>query len=147
MQAQFMALLTLSQGDSLITETVFENPLRHVAELNRTYRVKGNNAIVGGIILSATVVATDLRGSLGGAGSKGKDDDSGLHHLDRGYDQLETKLLGELDYNARQSQRQMQIVALAPVILFHSSKRLIDCMERLNPLWVSKKIEVTLPYS
>ena len=102
MQAQFMALLTLSQGDSLITETVFENRLRHVAELNRMgadIRVKGKNAIVRGVsILSgAPVVATDLRASaalvLAGLAAKGKTTIHGLHHLDRGYDQLEMKLL------------------------------------------------------
>jgi UDP-N-acetylglucosamine 1-carboxyvinyltransferase len=102
MQAQFMALLTLSEGDSLITETVFENRLRHVAELNRMgadIRVKGNNAIVRGVsILSgAPVVATDLRASaalvLAGLAAKGKTTIQGLHHLDRGYDRLEVKLL------------------------------------------------------
>ena len=102
MQAQFMALLTLSEGNSLITETVFENRLRHVAELNRMgadIRVKGNNAIVRGVsILSgAPVVATDLRASaalvLAGLAAKGKTTIQGLHHLDRGYDRLEVKLL------------------------------------------------------
>lgn len=102
MQAQFMALLTLSEGDSLITETVFENRLRHVPELNRMgadIRVKGNNAIVRGVPLlsGAPVVATDLRASaalvLAGLAAKGKTTIQGLHHLDRGYDQLEVKLL------------------------------------------------------
>lgn len=102
MQAQFMALLTLSEGDSLITETVFENRLRHVAELNRMgadIRVKGNNAIVRGVakLSGAPVVATDLRASaalvLAGLAAEGKTIIQGLHHLDRGYEQLEVKLL------------------------------------------------------
>jgi UDP-N-acetylglucosamine 1-carboxyvinyltransferase len=68
MQAPFMALLTLSEGDSVITETVFENRLGHVAELNRMgadIRVKGNNAIIRGVpmLSGAPVVATDLRAS------------------------------------------------------------------------------------
>lgn len=102
MQAQFMALLTLSEGDSMITETVFENRLRHVAELNRMgadIRVKGNVAVVRGVPLlsGAPVVATDLRASaalvLAGLAAKGKTTIQGLHHLDRGYEKLETKLL------------------------------------------------------
>jgi UDP-N-acetylglucosamine 1-carboxyvinyltransferase len=101
MQAQFMALLTLSDGDSVITETVFENRLRHVAELNRMgadIRVKGNHAIVRGVPLlsGAPVVATDLRASaalvLAGLAAQDKTTIQGLQHLDRGYENLEAKL-------------------------------------------------------
>lgn len=101
MQAQFMALLTLSQGDSLISETVFENRLRHVAELNRMgadIRVKGNTAIVRGvpILTGAPVVATDLRASaalvLAGLAAEGQTTIQGLQHLDRGYEKLDRKL-------------------------------------------------------
>lgn len=101
MQAQFMALLTLSEGDSIITETVFENRLRHVAELNRMgadIRVKGNHAIIRGVPLlsGAPVVATDLRASaalvLAGLAAGNVTTIQGLHHLDRGYDNLEGKL-------------------------------------------------------
>lgn len=101
MQAQFMALMTLAEGDSVISETVFENRLRHVAELSRMgadIRVKGNIAIVRGVPLlsGAPVLATDLRASaalvLAGLAARGKTSISGLHHLDRGYEQLETKL-------------------------------------------------------
>lgn len=102
MQAQFMALLTLSEGDSVITETVFENRLRHVAELNRMgadIRVKGNHAIVRGVpmLSGAPVVATDLRASaalvLAALAAEGMTTIQGLHHLDRGYDNLAQKLL------------------------------------------------------
>jgi len=102
MQAPFMALLTLSDGDSVITETVFENRLRHVAELNRMgadIRVKGNHAIVRGVSMlsGAPVVATDLRASaalvLAALAAEGKTTIQGLHHLERGYEQLELKLL------------------------------------------------------
>lgn len=102
MQAQFMALLTLSEGDSVITETVFENRMRHVAELNRMgadIRVKGKHALVRGVPLlsGAPVLATDLRASaalvLAALAAQGKTTIQGLHHLDRGYEQLEVKLL------------------------------------------------------
>ena len=101
MQAQFMALLTLSEGDSVITETVFENRMRHVAELNRMgadIRVKGNHAIIRGVPLlsGAPVLATDLRASaalvLAGLAAEGVTTIRGLHHLDRGYENLEGKL-------------------------------------------------------
>ncbi len=101
MQAQFMALLTLSEGNSMVSETVFENRLRHVAELQRMgadVRVKGNLAIVRGVpfLSGAPVMATDLRASaalvLAGLAAHGKTTVQGLHHLDRGYDNLEDKL-------------------------------------------------------
>ncbi|GAB4150723.1 MAG: UDP-N-acetylglucosamine 1-carboxyvinyltransferase [Cyanobacteria bacterium J069] len=101
MQAQFMALLTLSEGDSIITETVFENRMGHVAELNRMgadIRIKGNHAVIRGVpfLSGAPVVATDLRASaalvLAGLAARGTTVIQGLHHLDRGYDDLEGKL-------------------------------------------------------
>jgi UDP-N-acetylglucosamine 1-carboxyvinyltransferase len=101
MQAQFMALLAVSQGSSVITETVFENRLQHVAELKRmgaNIKVKGNHAIVEGVLAlsGATVTATDLRASaalvIAGLAAHGKTVMQGLHHLDRGYDNLEAKM-------------------------------------------------------
>lgn len=101
MQAQFMALMTLSDGNSLVTETVFENRLQHVAEFSRmgaNIRVNGNCAVVQGVSMlsGAEVVATDLRASaalvIAGLGAHGRTVMSGLHHLDRGYEQLEQKL-------------------------------------------------------
>lgn len=101
MQAQFMALLTLSDGNSVVTETVFENRLRHVAELNRMgadIRVKGNIAVVSGVpmLSGAPVLATDLRASaalvLAGLAAQGTTQIRGLHHLDRGYEDIEGKL-------------------------------------------------------
>lgn len=101
MQAQFMALLTLAEGNSVVSETVFENRLRHVAELNRMgadIRVKGNHAIVNGVpmLTGAPVMATDLRASaalvVAGLAAHGTTTIQGLHHLDRGYDNLEGKL-------------------------------------------------------
>ena len=103
MQAQFTALLSISKGNSIISETVFENRLRHVAELQRmgtNIRVKGHHAIVQGVssISGAPVMATDLRASaalvLAGLAAEGKTTVRGLHHLDRGYENLEDKLRG-----------------------------------------------------
>jgi len=101
MQAQFMALMTRSTGNSMVTETVFENRLRHVAEFSRmgaNIRVTGNCAVIQGMpmLSGAPVMATDLRASaalvLAGLGAQGKTVMSGLQHLDRGYEGLEQKL-------------------------------------------------------
>lgn len=101
MQAPFVSLLTLAEGDSVISETVFENRLGHVPELNRMgadIRVKGNHAIIRGVPLlsGAPVVATDLRASaalvVAALAAEGKTTIQGLHHLDRGYEYLELKL-------------------------------------------------------
>ncbi|MDJ0746804.1 MAG: UDP-N-acetylglucosamine 1-carboxyvinyltransferase [Xenococcaceae cyanobacterium MO_167.B27] len=103
MQAQFMALLSISEGNSVVSETVFENRLRHVAELQRmgaNIRVKGNHAFIEGVpmLSGAPVMATDLRASaalvLAGLAAQGKTIVRGLHHLDRGYENLEDKLQG-----------------------------------------------------
>ncbi len=101
MQAQFMALLTLAEGNSVITEMMFENRLQHVAELQRmgaNIKSKGNMAIVGGMpfLSGAPVMATDLRASaalvLAGLAAQGKTTVQQLRHLDRGYEQLDEKL-------------------------------------------------------
>ncbi|NJR40411.1 MAG: UDP-N-acetylglucosamine 1-carboxyvinyltransferase [Leptolyngbyaceae cyanobacterium CSU_1_4] len=102
-QAPLMTLMTLSQGNSVITETLFENRLGHVPELNRMgadIRVKGNHAIIRGVpfLSGAPVMATDLRASaalvLAGLAAEGMTTIRGLHHMDRGYDNLEGKLKG-----------------------------------------------------
>ncbi|MEL6814242.1 MAG: UDP-N-acetylglucosamine 1-carboxyvinyltransferase [Cyanobacteria bacterium J06598_3] len=101
MQAQFMALLTLAEGNSMVTETVFENRLQHVAEFNRMgadIKVKGDSAIVRGVshLSGAPVTGSDLRASaalaIAGLVAKGKTTLHGLHHLDRGYEKFEEKL-------------------------------------------------------
>ncbi|AFY39378.1 UDP-N-acetylglucosamine 1-carboxyvinyltransferase [[Leptolyngbya] sp. PCC 7376] len=100
MQAQFMALLTLCEGSSVVTETVFENRMHHVAELSRmgaAIKIKGNNAIISGVpfLSGAPVMATDLRASaalvLAGLAAEGTTTMHGIHHMDRGYDDLEGK--------------------------------------------------------
>ncbi len=101
MQAPFMALLTLAEGDSVINESVFENRLRHASELNRLgadIRVKGNAAFVRGVpkLSGAPVLGTDLRASaalvIAGLAAEGQTTIQGLQHLDRGYDRLDAKL-------------------------------------------------------
>ncbi|MEL6472339.1 MAG: UDP-N-acetylglucosamine 1-carboxyvinyltransferase [Cyanobacteria bacterium J06623_4] len=101
MQAQFMALLTLAEGNSMVTETVFENRLQHVAEFNRMgadIKVKGDCAIVRGVshLSGAPVTGSDLRASaalaIAGLAAQGKTTLYGLHHLDRGYEKFEEKL-------------------------------------------------------
>lgn len=101
MQAQFMALLTVCEGNSMITETVFENRLRHVAELQRMgadIRLKGNIAVIRGVpqLSGAPVQATDLRASaalvLAALAADGKTTIQGLQHLDRGYEKLAEKM-------------------------------------------------------
>ncbi len=103
MQAQFMALLAVSDGNSLVTETVFENRLQHVAELQRmgaNIKVKGNTAIVQGVpfLSGAPVMSTDLRASaalvIAGLAAEGTTVIQGLKHLDRGYEDIEGKLRG-----------------------------------------------------
>lgn len=101
MQAQFVALLSLAEGTSIISETVFENRLGHVAELRRMgadIRTKGNIAVIQGVpqLSGAPVQATDLRASaaliLAGLAAHGQTEVRGLQHLDRGYEDLEGKL-------------------------------------------------------
>ena len=102
-QSPFMALLSIADGNSVITETLFENRMQHVAELTRMgadIKVKGNIAIIKGVpmLSGAPVVATDLRASaalvLAGLAAQGETIVSGLHHMDRGYDRLEAKMAG-----------------------------------------------------
>ena len=101
MQAPFMSLLSVAQGDSLINESVFENRLRHASELNRLgadIRVKGNTALIRGVpsLSGAPVIGADLRASaalvLAGLAAEGQTTFQGLQHLDRGYDRIDLKL-------------------------------------------------------
>lgn len=123
MQAQFTALLAVCEGNSVITETVFENRLRHVAELNRMgadIRVKGTNAIIRGVpcLAGVPVDAPDLRASaalvIAGLAAHGTTTIRGLHHLDRGYDDLEGKLR-RLGARIQRVQDDTESVDLSPV--------------------------------
>ena len=101
MQAQMTSLLTKAEGTSVIVETVFENRFMHTEELARMgadINVNGRVAVVRGVpeLLGARVQATDLRGGaaliLAGLAAKGETEISLIHHIDRGYENLETKL-------------------------------------------------------
>lgn len=100
-QAQFMSLMTLAQGTSVITEKIFENRFLHAAELQRMgaqIKVEGNKAIVKGVerLKGAPVMATDLRASaslvLAALAAQGTTRISRIYHLDRGYERLDEKL-------------------------------------------------------
>ncbi len=101
MQAQVMALLALSNGASMITETIFENRFMHVPELARMgadITVSGSSAMIRGVesLKGAPVMATDLRASvslvLAGLAATGETLVSRIYHLDRGYERLVEKL-------------------------------------------------------
>ena len=101
MQAQFMALMAVSDGAAMVTETIFENRFMHVPELNRMgarINVHGASAIVRGVpaLSGAPVMATDLRASvsliLAGLAAKGETVVNRVYHLDRGYEAVEQKL-------------------------------------------------------
>lgn len=101
MQAQFMAVATIAEGESLIEERLFENRFMHVSELNRLGAdiwLKGNTAAVRPVktLYGADVMATDLRASsalvLAGLIANGVTNVHRIYHLDRGYDNLEGKL-------------------------------------------------------
>ena len=101
MQAQFMALMAVAEGASMITESIFENRFMHVPELNRMgadINVHGASAIVRGMqrLSGAQVMATDLRASvslvLAGLAAEGETILNRVYHLDRGYERLEEKL-------------------------------------------------------
>ncbi|MBX3625731.1 MAG: UDP-N-acetylglucosamine 1-carboxyvinyltransferase [Rhizobacter sp.] len=103
MQAQFMALDCIAEGTAKITETIFENRYMHVNELVRLgakIEVDGHTAIVHGVpqLSGAIVMATDLRASaslvIAGLVAEGETTVDRIYHLDRGYDQMETKLRG-----------------------------------------------------
>jgi UDP-N-acetylglucosamine 1-carboxyvinyltransferase len=101
LQAQFMALMTLAEGESVITENVFENRFMHAPELARLgadISISGREARVKGVeqLTGAQVMATDLRASVGlviaGLVAKGETMVGRVYHLDRGFERLEEKL-------------------------------------------------------
>jgi UDP-N-acetylglucosamine 1-carboxyvinyltransferase len=100
MQAQFMVLMSVANGTSIISETIFENRFIHVGELKRMgadIKISGNTAMVKGVsgLSAAPVMATDLRASasliLAGLVAEGKTEVNRVYHLDRGYESIEQK--------------------------------------------------------
>lgn len=103
LQAQFMALMSLSEGTSIIRETIFENRFMHAPELSRLgadIQVRGQEAVVQGVerLKGAPVMATDLRASvslvIAGLAAEGQTEVNRIYHLDRGFERLEEKLTG-----------------------------------------------------
>jgi len=101
MQAQFMAVNTIANGASRVTETIFENRFMHVQEMNRlgaAIETDGNTAFIKGVeqLVGAPVMATDLRASaslvIAAMAARGETLIDRIYHLDRGYDQMEVKL-------------------------------------------------------
>ena len=102
MQAQFMAINAVANGTAVIRETIFENRFMHAVELIRLgadIKIDGNTAFVKGVpqLDGATVMATDLRASaslvIAGLAAKGETLIERIYHLDRGYEQMESKLV------------------------------------------------------
>ena len=100
-QAQFMALMTLADGESVVRETIFENRFMHVPELSRLgadITVSGGEARVRGVeaLEGAQVMATDLRASvslvIAALAARGETVVNRVYHLDRGFERLEEKL-------------------------------------------------------
>jgi UDP-N-acetylglucosamine 1-carboxyvinyltransferase len=103
LQAQMMAVAAISEGTSVISETIFENRFMHVQEFSRLgadITLEGHNAIVRGVaeLSGAPVMATDLRASvsliLAGLAARNTTEVLRVYHLDRGYEHIERKLLG-----------------------------------------------------
>jgi len=101
MQAQFMAMNTISEGSAMVVETIFENRFMHVQELRRLgaqIEVEGNTAVIKGCaqLEGATIMATDLRASaclvIAGLAAQGETIVDRIYHLDRGYEHIEAKL-------------------------------------------------------
>ncbi len=101
LQAQFMALMTIAEGASMVTESIFENRFMHVPELTRMgagINVHGASAMIRGVknLIGAPVMATDLRASvslvLAGLAAEGETMVSRIYHLDRDYERIEEKL-------------------------------------------------------
>jgi UDP-N-acetylglucosamine 1-carboxyvinyltransferase len=102
MQAQFMALMCIADGTSVMKETLFENRFMHVAELRRMgadITVEGGTATVKGVekLKGAPLMATDLRASasliVAALAAKGETVIHRIYHLDRGYERMEKKLV------------------------------------------------------
>jgi UDP-N-acetylglucosamine 1-carboxyvinyltransferase len=100
MQAQFMVLMSIAGGLSIVSETIFENRFIHVDELRRLgadITVSGNTALIKGVpeLTAAPVMASDLRASasliLAGLAARGSTTVSRVYHIDRGYEAIEAK--------------------------------------------------------
>ncbi len=103
MQAQFLVLMCFARGESVVSETIFENRFMHVPELQRmgaNIALRGNTAVVQGVdkLYGASVMATDLRASaslvIAGLVADDETEVRRVYHIDRGYERIEEKLRG-----------------------------------------------------
>jgi UDP-N-acetylglucosamine 1-carboxyvinyltransferase len=103
MQAQFLVLMCCARGESVISETIFENRFMHVPELQRmgaSVALRSNTAVVQGVgkLYGASVMATDLRASaslvIAGLVASEQTEVRRVYHIDRGYERIEEKLRG-----------------------------------------------------
>ena len=103
MQAQFMVLMCVARGESVISETIFEHRFQHAPELQRmgaSVALRGNTAVVQGVdkLYGASVMATDLRASaslvIAGLVAEDETEVRRVYHIDRGYERIEEKLRG-----------------------------------------------------
>ncbi|MBR0597063.1 UDP-N-acetylglucosamine 1-carboxyvinyltransferase [Clostridiales bacterium BAD-6] len=101
MQSQLLTVMTVAQGTSVVTETIFESRFKHVEELRKMgakVKVDGRTAIITGVksLTGARVFARDLRGGaslvIAGLGAEGETIVENIHHIDRGYDRFESAL-------------------------------------------------------
>lgn len=100
LQAQWIALMSIADGSSIVTDTIYHDRFSHVPELNRlgaNIKVENNVAFVRGQkeLIGAPVMSTDIRASasliIGGLLAKGRTDISRVYHIDRGYENIEEK--------------------------------------------------------
>lgn len=100
LQAQWIALMSIAEGSSIVTDTIYNDRFSHVPELNRlgaNITVEGNSAIVRGVneLIGAEVRSTDIRASaslvLAGLMAKGTTEVNHIYHIDRGYENIENK--------------------------------------------------------
>ena len=100
LQAQWIALMSIAEGSSIVTDTIYNDRFSHVPELSRlgaNITVEGNSAIVRGVkeLIGAKVRSTDIRASaslvLAGLMAKGVTEVNHIHHIDRGYEKIENK--------------------------------------------------------
>lgn len=124
LQAQFMAMMCIADGTSIISETIFENRFMHVQELVRMgadIQLDGHTAIVKGVakLSGAPVMATDLRASaslvLAGLAAEGETTISRVYHIDRGYERIEEKLMKLGADIERQSASEHSITGALPL--------------------------------
>lgn len=143
MQPQMMAMMTLAEGTSVMTETIFENRFKHAEELRRmgaNIKVEGRTAVIKGVdaLSGALLQATNLRSGaalvIAGLAAEGLSTVEGVHHIDRGYERFEEKLRG---LGAKIQRQRMApegtSLGLGMVVSGGSSRRNEEVLEGVGP--------------